>query len=78
MQAQELDCRGFVQWQNVGRKIKKAATPFTYSDRIPLQVNEKEEKETICIGFQLFQCLQLQAQKETRSNHCINLQNCPH
>lgn len=52
MQAQELDCRGFVQWQNVGRKIKKGSNAvYIFRPHTITQVNEKEEKETICIGF---------------------------
>ena len=52
MQAQELDCRGFVQWQTVGRKIKKGSSAiYIFRPHTITQVNEKEEKETICIGF---------------------------
>jgi hypothetical protein len=54
MQSEELDCRGFRQWQKVDRQIKKGSgavyifrphTIKTNSD------NKKDEDKTLCIGF---------------------------
>ena len=31
MQAEELDCRGFVQWQQLGRQVKKGSKAKSHS-----------------------------------------------
>lgn len=52
MQSQELDCRGFVQWQNVGRTVKKGSKAvYIFRPHTITKLNEKDEKETICVGF---------------------------
>jgi len=52
IQAGELDCRGFRQWQDLGRTVKKGCRAV-YIIR-PLTIkkeNENDQKERICIGF---------------------------
>lgn len=52
MQAQELDCRGFVQWQHVGRRVKKGSNAvYIFRPHTITKLNDNDEKETICIGF---------------------------
>jgi hypothetical protein len=52
MQAEELDCRGFVQWQNIGRKVKKGSKAvYIFRPHTIIKTNENDEKETICLGF---------------------------
>lgn len=52
MQAEELDCRGFVQWQNVGRKVKKGSSAvYIFRPHTITKLNDNDEKETICVGF---------------------------
>ncbi len=55
LQAEELDCRGFGQWRDLGRNIKRGCKavyivrPLT---RIVSKAEEADEKkEVICIGF---------------------------
>jgi hypothetical protein len=55
MQAEELDCRGFVQWQQVGRHVKKGSKavyilrPHTLKQTT--DHNGEEKEELVCIGF---------------------------
>lgn len=52
MQAEELDCRGFVQWQKLGRLVKKGSKAvYIFRPLTITKKNEDEEKETVCIGF---------------------------
>jgi len=54
MQAGELDCRGFRQWENVGRRIKKGSSavyilrPVIVKNKVE---DENETEEMQCIGF---------------------------
>ena len=52
IQAGELDCRGFHQWQELGRTVRKGSRAV-YIIR-PLTIkkeNEDNQEERICIGF---------------------------
>ena len=58
MQSGEMDCRGFRQWENAGRKVKKGAkaifilAPILIPKKVngvPVKVNGKTEM--MCIGF---------------------------
>jgi hypothetical protein len=52
MQAEELDCRGFVQWQKLGRQVKKGSKAvYIFRPHTITKTNEDEEKETVCVGF---------------------------
>lgn len=53
MQADELDCRGFRQWQAVGRQVKKGSTAvYIVRPHTIKQTKETEtEDKTICVGF---------------------------
>lgn len=52
MQAGELDCRGFVQWQKLDRQVKKGSQAvYIFRPHTITKKNEDEEKEAICIGF---------------------------
>lgn len=52
LQAEEMDCRGFVQWQNVGRQVKKGSKAiYIFRPHTITKVNEDDEQETVCIGF---------------------------
>lgn len=53
VQAEELDCRGFRQWQQVGRNIKKGSKAvYIVRPHTIKKKNEDEEKdEVICVGF---------------------------
>lgn len=52
MQAEELDCRGFVQWQQLGRQVKRGSRAvYIFRPHTITRTNEEAEKETICIGF---------------------------
>lgn len=55
IQAQELDCRGYVQWQSLGRSVKHGSKavyivrPLTMKK---VKIEDGKEKDTIvCIGF---------------------------
>jgi len=55
IQAGELDCRGYRQWQDVGRQVKKGAQAV-YIVRPHTVINERDEdgetiKDVACIGF---------------------------
>lgn len=54
MQAEELDCRGFVQWQQLGRQVKRGSKAvYIFRPHTITKINEEKEKEkeTVCIGF---------------------------
>jgi hypothetical protein len=54
IQAEELDCRGFGQWKDIGRSIKKGCKAVYIVRPLTIKVTteETEEKENrICIGF---------------------------
>lgn len=52
IQSGELDCRGFNQWQDAGRKIKKGTkAAFILRPRTMKLEKEGQEPEVICIGF---------------------------
>ncbi|MEX0895673.1 MAG: ArdC family protein [Patescibacteria group bacterium] len=53
LQADELDCRGFKQWQEAGRQVKKGSRAvYILSPRLVKQEDEKEqEKKSVCVGF---------------------------
>jgi len=54
MQAEELDCRGFRQWQEAGRKVSKGSKavyiirPLLYKGKTG---NDKEDAKAVCLGF---------------------------
>ncbi len=55
VQAEELDCRGFRQWEEVGRHVKRGSSAVyilrpTIIKKITV-TNGKEEAELSCIGF---------------------------
>lgn len=50
VQAQELDCRGFRQWQDIGRFVKKGSKAV-YIVRPHVIKSKVDEEESICIGF---------------------------
>lgn len=54
-QAEELDCRGFKQWQTVDRKVKKGSKAvYIFRPKTIKKDDEQEdEQKTICIGFAL-------------------------
>ena len=55
IQADELDCRAFGQWKDVGRRIKKGSNavyivrPLTVKKKV--SENEDEKETLVCIGF---------------------------
>lgn len=55
VQAQELDCRGYMQWQHLGRTVKHGSKAV-YIVR-PLTIKKKttdkgeETESTVCVGF---------------------------
>ncbi len=52
VQAEELDCRGFRQWQDVGRQVKKGSKAvYIFRPHTIKKDDENGEKENICIGF---------------------------
>jgi antirestriction protein ArdC len=55
IQSQELDCRGFRQWESVGRSIKKGSKAAYIFRPITIKTENEESGETkqeyICIGF---------------------------
>ena len=52
-QAQELDCRGFRQWQAVGRKVKKGskAVYILRPHTVKKEDRSEAEAELVCVGF---------------------------
>jgi hypothetical protein len=52
IQSGELDCRGFNQWQDAGRKVKKGSKAvFILRPRTMKFEKEGEEPQIICVGF---------------------------
>lgn len=55
IQSGELDCRGFKQWEKVGRKIKKGSKAVYILRPITIKTQkeqkEQEKEEYLCIGF---------------------------
>lgn len=53
VQSEELDCRGFRQWQQVGRNIKKGskAVYIVRPHTVKRKDEEEEKDEVICVGF---------------------------
>ncbi len=55
MQSGELDCRGFKQWEQVGRKIKKGSEAIYILRPITIKTTKTENNEDIekyiCVGF---------------------------
>lgn len=53
IQAEELDCRGFRQWQQVGRNIKKGskAVYIVRPHTIKKSEDGDQKDEVICVGF---------------------------
>jgi|OM-RGC.v1.025546822 hypothetical protein len=52
VQAQELDCRGYRQWQEVGRQVKKGSRAVYIFRPITIKnTKEEEEDDYICVGF---------------------------
>lgn len=52
IQSGELDCRGFRQWQNLGRTIKKGSRAvYIMRPHTIKKENEDNQEERICIGF---------------------------
>lgn len=53
VQAEELDCRGFRQWQQVGRTIKKGskAVYIVRPHTIKKKSEDENKDEVICVGF---------------------------
>lgn len=55
IQSQELDCRGFRQWESVGRTIKKGSNAVYILRPVTIKTETEENGETkqeyICIGF---------------------------
>ena len=53
LQADELDCRGYRQWLEAGRSIKKGskAVYILVPHLIKKEDKETEEKKSVCVGF---------------------------
>lgn len=53
LQSDELDCRGYKQWQNAGRTVKKGSKAVYILRPKLAKVNQENEEENknICIGF---------------------------
>lgn len=52
MQAEELDCRGFVQWQQLGRQVRRGSKAvYIFRPHTITKTTEDDEKEAVCIGF---------------------------
>lgn len=51
VQAEELDCRGFRQWQQVGRNIKKGSRAVYIVRPHTIKKVEDNEEEVVCVGF---------------------------
>ena len=50
-QAEELDCRGFRQWQNMGGQVRKGSSAVYIFRPHTIKNTTKDEKENICVGF---------------------------
>jgi antirestriction protein ArdC len=52
VQTGQIDCRGFRQWQEVGRQVVKGAkAAFILRPKTVRKENDEGEVETFCIGF---------------------------
>jgi len=51
VQAGELDCRGFRQWKNLGRQIKKGSSAVYIFRPHTIKNTADDEEENICVGF---------------------------
>lgn len=51
MQAEELDCRGFKQWEQVGRKVKKGSKAVYIFRPHTIKKEEDGKERRVCIGF---------------------------
>ena len=53
VQAEELDCRGYRQWQQVGRTVKKGskAVYIVRPNTITKKSLDDDTKEVVCVGF---------------------------
>jgi hypothetical protein len=52
VQANEFDCRGFRQWQDIGRNVKKGCKAvFIVRPHTIKRKDEENEEELICVGF---------------------------
>lgn len=52
VQAGELDCRGFRQWQKIDRQVKKGSKAiYIFRPHTIKKNDENGEEENICIGF---------------------------
>ena len=51
IQSGEADCRGFRQWEEVGRKVRKGARAvYIFRPRVK-KLDENGEEKTVCTGF---------------------------
>lgn len=52
IQSGEIDCRGFNQWQQAGRRVKKGSKAvFILRPRTVKIEKEGEDPQTVCVGF---------------------------
>lgn len=52
VQTEELDCRGFRQWQKVGRKVKKGSkAAYIVRPHTIKKKEEEDDEETVVVGF---------------------------
>jgi len=53
VQAEEMDCRGFRQWQQVGRQVKKGSKAVYIIRPHTIKKSEEDDQkdEVICVGF---------------------------
>ncbi len=72
IQAGELDCRGFRQWEQVGRHVKKGSNAIYILRPRLAKITKLEDKETkeylLCVGFAT---LPVFAASETDGNEAI-------
>lgn len=58
VQAQELDCRGYVQWQQLGRKVKHGSKAVYIFRPITVKKTKEEDGDqkdyVSCVGFSAF------------------------
>src|SRR5690606_34044420 len=51
-QADELDCRGFKQWEQAGRKVKKGSKAvYIFRPHTIKKKDDEGEEKRVCIGF---------------------------
>lgn len=52
IQADELDCRGFKQWEQAGRKVKKGSKAvYIFRPHTIKKKDDEGEEKRVCIGF---------------------------